>query len=62
MPNTKSQAQNEGKPAISSWDDAIRDVKRKIKEMEYSIRVFKERKKAGEPWPLAGTKRDSVPA
>jgi hypothetical protein len=37
----------------SKWDEAVSDAKKKIKELRYSIRVFKARKKAGEPWPTA---------
>jgi hypothetical protein len=35
----------------TGWDEAIADAKRKIKELSFSIAVFRARKKAGEPWP-----------
>jgi hypothetical protein len=43
-----SISQLEGK---TGWDRAIADAKRKIKELQFSVRVFTERKKRGEPWP-----------
>ena len=53
MPNTRRQAQNApSAKKISSWDDAIADAKQKIRDLEFSVRVFSERKRKGEPWPL----------
>lgn len=52
MPNNRSQAQNSSIPKkISSWDDAISDLQHRIKDLEFSLRVFRERKAKGEPWP-----------
>jgi hypothetical protein len=47
------QAQNacKTKKVSSGWDRAIRDAKKRIKDLQLSIEVFKERKMAGEPWP-----------
>jgi len=32
-------------------DEAISDAKKKIKALQFTITVFRQRKKAGEPWP-----------
>lgn len=62
----RSQAQNNGKTKkISSWDDAIADVEQRLRDLQFSLRIFKESKRKGEPWPLdekAGTDQKSVPA
>jgi hypothetical protein len=34
-----------------NWDGAIQDAKNRIKELRFSIRVFKEKLKRKEPWP-----------
>jgi hypothetical protein len=34
-----------------SWEGAIEDARNRIKELRFSIRVFKEKVKLGEPWP-----------
>jgi hypothetical protein len=47
----KSEAKKERKR--SRWDEAISDAKKKIKDLEFSISVFRQRKKAGESWPTA---------
>ena len=44
---------DEDKTKKSKWDEATSDAKEKIRGLRYSIRVFEERKKAGEPWPTA---------
>ena len=36
---------------ISGWDAMIRDAKKRILDLEFSISVFERRKEAGEPWP-----------
>lgn len=47
------QAQNAYKPkkVSTGWDRAIKDAKKRIKNLQLSIEVFKDRKRAGEPWP-----------
>ncbi len=35
----------------SNWESAIKDAKRRINELKFSIRVFEEKKKRGGPWP-----------
>lgn len=40
----------------SGWDIAIADAKRRIAELRASIKVFSERKKAGDQWP-SGARR-----
>lgn len=51
MPNRKKQGQNVSEQRIASWDDAIADAKRRLKDIEFALQVFEERKKNGEPWP-----------
>jgi hypothetical protein len=45
---------------IRGWDDAIADVKQRIKELEFSLKVFENMKKNMEPWPLAQTASSSA--
>lgn len=49
----KSQEKNKakGRRIRSGWDEAISDAKKKIKGLQFSISVFRQRKKAGDPWP-----------
>jgi hypothetical protein len=35
----------------TKWDEAISDAKRKIRELNFTITVYKQRKKAGDRWP-----------
>lgn len=45
-------SQIEQTPLLSTeWNQAIREAKAKIKQLQYTIRVFKELRDAGEPWP-----------
>ncbi len=54
MSITKSREKTaEEKEKITKWDEAIRDAKDRIQHLRKSIFIFKERKKAGEPWPEA---------
>lgn len=51
MPTT-CQVKSGGKGKKNTgWDLAIADAKRRIKELEFSMRVFRERKRAGKSWP-----------
>jgi hypothetical protein len=36
----------------TKWDEAISDAKKRIKALKFTITVFRQRKKAGEPWPI----------
>jgi hypothetical protein len=36
---------------ILGWDAMIRDAKKRIEDLKFSIEVFERRKAAGEPWP-----------
>jgi hypothetical protein len=50
---------------FQSWDDAISHTQARIKELQRSLKVFKENRKRSEPWPVtkkAGTERESIPA
>jgi hypothetical protein len=50
--STTSQVKSERQGKNSSgWDQAIADARKKIEKLEFSIRVFKQRKEAGEQWP-----------
>jgi hypothetical protein len=53
--STKSQENNEAnrlkKSPSTRWDEAISDAKKKIKALQYTIFVYRQRKKSGEPWP-----------
>ena len=35
----------------TGWDEGIEDAKAKIKALRNTIKVYTERKKAGESWP-----------
>ncbi len=35
----------------TKWDEAIADARRKIRALQFSINVFKKKKKAGDVWP-----------
>ena len=36
---------------FGSWEEARDYAKRRIKELQYSLRVFNQKVKNGEPWP-----------
>jgi hypothetical protein len=36
---------------LLGWDAMIRDAKKQIEDLKFSIEVFEKRKAAGEPWP-----------
>jgi hypothetical protein len=42
---------------LLGWDAMIRDAKKRIEDLKFSIEVFEKRKAAGEPW--GGTQADS---
>jgi hypothetical protein len=33
------------------WDAMIRDARKRIEDLKFSIELFERRKAAGEPWP-----------
>jgi hypothetical protein len=41
---------------LLGWDAMIRDAKKRIEDLKFSIEVFEKRKAAGEPW--CGTQAD----
>lgn len=52
MKNEGCQVKNAlPKKKISGWSLAIADAKRKIKELQFTIKVYSERRKRGEVWP-----------
>lgn len=46
------KSSSKGIKKIASWDDAITDAKQRLKEIQFALSVFEERKRNGEPWPL----------
>ena len=46
------------KTAKSGWDKAIADAKLRIRALEGTIRLYKERKKDGDPWPGVSATRN----
>jgi hypothetical protein len=36
----------------TKWDEAIADAKRKIADLKSSIAYFRQRRKAGDQWPV----------
>ncbi|HTZ75416.1 MAG TPA: hypothetical protein VMB47_15950 [Candidatus Aquilonibacter sp.] len=55
--SSTSQAENKLQYR-TKWDEAIADARRKIKSLNRTIAIFKERKRAGEIWP--GDSRQSI--
>ncbi len=35
----------------TGWDAMIRDARKRIEDLNFSIKVFERRKASGEPWP-----------
>lgn len=48
------------KPQFAEWDQAIADVRKRIKELQFTLSVFEQRKNAGEPWPGAESQAQAV--
>jgi hypothetical protein len=46
-------------PKAMTWEIAIVDAKNKIRELRDSIRFFERKRKAGEPFPLQSSRRNS---
>jgi hypothetical protein len=46
-----SQGVQAQRPTPCKWDQAITEAKTKIKRLQYTIKVFKELRDSGEPWP-----------
>jgi hypothetical protein len=46
------------KSRVGSWDDAIADFKRRIKDLKGAILVFQEQKRRGEPWAAKSATRN----
>jgi hypothetical protein len=46
--NRKTDADNS-----LGWDAMIRDAKKRIEDLKFSIELFEKKKAAGEPWPGA---------
>ena len=35
------------------WDSAIADAKERIRRLRFSIKIFEQHQKRGEPWPTS---------
>ena len=49
MPNRKSI---DNATKFTKWDEAIADAQERIKRLKFSIKVFRQNKKAGKPWQI----------
>jgi hypothetical protein len=48
----KKQAKNEGAHKnLSGWDQVILEAQRRIKDLRFTIKVYRERKARGDRWP-----------
>ena len=55
MPIKSKDKEKANRKAQSGWDVGIADAKKRIKELQFTIRVYTEHKKKGEPWPESAT-------
>ena len=37
--------------SVLGWDAMIRDARKRIEDLNFSIKVFEKKKATGEPWP-----------
>ncbi|HEY6351902.1 MAG TPA: hypothetical protein VI636_21100 [Candidatus Angelobacter sp.] len=44
-------SRREIKAKVKSWDDAIKDAEQRIRDLQFSIGVFRERRASGVTWP-----------
>ena len=51
MSNVCQEKSERKQSKLSGWDRAIEDAKKKIRRLEFSISVFRKRKRSGESWP-----------
>ena len=47
---SKTDVNKPPKNSSSKWDEAIQDASEKIKRLKFSIKVFEQKKMAGEEW------------
>lgn len=53
MPTT-CQAQNAGQAQkVTGWDEAIADAKRKIADLQFTVKTYTRMRESGKPWPGA---------
>jgi hypothetical protein len=57
MSHRVKRNRNTSEAEVLGWDAMIRDAKKKIEDLRFSIEVFEQRKASGEPWP--GTRSDA---
>jgi len=41
------------------WDAMIRDARKRIEDLNFSIKLFEKKKAAGEPWPGTQSKHQT---
>lgn len=49
--NKQPRKHTEAAADTDKWDQAIADARARIAELRHAIKVFEERKLAGDPWP-----------
>jgi hypothetical protein len=49
--NIVKRNRNTNDDSLLGWDAMIRDAKKRIEDLEFSIKVFERKKETGEPWP-----------
>jgi hypothetical protein len=51
MKHVKENSEANVLPESLAWDAMIRDAKKRIEELKFSIELFEKKKAAGERWP-----------
>ena len=62
MRQTSNRVKQISKTSVDNllgWDAMIRDAKKRIEDLKFSIEVFARKKEAGEPWPEQSDGRKS---
>jgi hypothetical protein len=47
---SKTPVNKSPRNGLSKWDEAIQDASEKIKRLKFSIKIFEQKKMAGEKW------------
>jgi hypothetical protein len=58
--NTISKQDKDQEKTLSKWDNAIQDAEKGIKRLERAIRICREKRAAGEPWPGSVPKESQI--
>jgi hypothetical protein len=51
MKHVKENSEANVLPESLAWDAMIRDARKRIEELKFSIELFQKKKAAGERWP-----------